>query len=121
MEVKEINDIHIYVYIYICIYMYTHTHIYIYITYVSCMFQTHDFPLKQLKFYSEVNNNLYVICGPGYLGRHSDSLRPGRSENRIPMSARFSTLLQTGHGAHSASPEMGTESLYRDKVAGACL
>jgi len=31
------------------------------------------------------------------------------------MNARFSTLVQTGSGAHSASPKMGTGSLYRDK------
>jgi len=58
------------------------------------------------------------ICGPGQLGRYSDSLGAGRSADRIPMSARFSTLVQTGPVALSASPKMGTGSLYRDKRPG---
>ena len=37
------------------------------------------------------------------------------------MSARFSTLVQTGPGVHSASPKMGTGSLYWDKAAAAWL
>jgi len=48
--------------------------------------------------------------GPGYLSRYSDSLRAGRSGNRIPVGARFSAPVQTGPGAHSASYTMGTGS-----------
>jgi len=40
----------------------------------------------------------------------SDSLRAGRFGNRIPMEARFSAPVQTGHGAHPASCTMGTGS-----------
>ena len=40
----------------------------------------------------------------------SDSLRAGRSGDRIPVAARFSAPFQTAPGAHSASCTMGTGS-----------
>jgi hypothetical protein len=51
--------------------------------------------------------------GPGELSQYSDSLRPGRSKDRIPVRARFSAPVQTGPGAHQASYTMGTWSLSR--------
>ena len=44
------------------------------------------------------------------LGRYSDSLRAGRSEDRILVGARFSAPIQTGPGAHPASYTVGTGS-----------
>ena len=103
MEVKEINDIHI-----------THlSALYVLNTWLSFE-MAETFILKLIVTYMS-------ICGPGQLGRYSVSLESGRSEDRIPMNPRFSTLVQTGPGAHSASPKMGTGSLYRDKAAGAWL
>ena len=43
--------------------------------------------------------------------QYIDWLRAGRSEDRIPVGARFSTPVQTGPGAHPASCTMGTGSL----------
>jgi hypothetical protein len=50
-------------------------------------------------------------CGPGYLIRHSDSLRAGRSKDRIPVRARFSAPIQTDPGAHPVSSTTLTGSL----------
>ena len=48
----------------------------------------------------------------------NDSLRAGRSEDQIPVGARFSAPVQTGPGPHPASYTMGTGS-FRGKTAGA--
>jgi hypothetical protein len=43
----------------------------------------------------------------GYRSRYSDWLRAGRSGDRIPVEAKFSTPVQTGPGAHPTSCAMG--------------
>jgi len=48
--------------------------------------------------------------GPVKLSWYSDSLRAGRSGDRIPVEARFSELVHTGPGAHPAPYTMGTVS-----------
>jgi hypothetical protein len=59
----------------------------------------------------ELLGHLFIQRGPGWIGRYSDSLRVGRSEDRIPVGARFSAPVQTGSGAQPASYTMGTGSL----------
>ena len=49
---------------------------------------------------------------------YSDSLRAGRSGNRIPAGARFSAPVQTGPGAYPASYKMGTGSFLGVKRRG---
>jgi hypothetical protein len=45
--------------------------------------------------------------------RYNDLLRAGRSRDRFPAGARFSTNVQTGPGAHLAIYTMGTWSFPR--------
>jgi hypothetical protein len=47
------------------------------------------------------------------LSLYSDWQRAGRSEDRIPVVARFSAPVQTGPGFHPSSYKMGTGSLSR--------
>ena len=49
--------------------------------------------------------------GVDQCSRYTDSLRAGRSGDRIAVGVRFSAPVQTGTGAHPASCTMGTSSL----------
>jgi hypothetical protein len=61
----------------------------------------------------------YKKRGPGKRSRYNDSLRAGRTGDRILVGARFSAPIQTGPGAHPASRTMGTGSFPGLKAAGA--
>jgi len=60
-----------------------------------------------------------VVWGEKKISRYSDSLRPGRSGDRIPVGARFSAPLQTGPGAHLASCKLVPSLFPGVKAAGA--
>ena len=47
--------------------------------------------------------------------RDGDSLKGGRSVDRIPVGERLFALVQTGPGAHPASSTMGIESLSHEQ------
>ena len=66
-------------------------------------------------YHSAVHIVYTNVSGPGQLSRHSDSLCAGRSGDRIPVGARFST---PGPGAHPASYTMGTGSFQGVKRPG---
>jgi len=51
---------------------------------------------------------VYLKTCVGELSQYRDWLRAGRSEDRIPVGARFSAPVQTGPGAHPAACTMGT-------------
>jgi hypothetical protein len=50
--------------------------------------------------------------GPGWLSRYSNSLRAGRSGDRIPVEARFFAPVQTGPG-RTQPPLQGVQGLSR--------
>jgi hypothetical protein len=52
----------------------------------------------------------FLLHGPGSVAGYSEWLRAGRSEDRIPVRARFSAPIQTAPGAHSASCTLGNGS-----------
>ena len=54
----------------------------------------------------------------GWYSRYSDSLRVGRSGNRIPLGTRFSAPVQSGPEAHPATYAMRTRLFPGVKAAG---
>jgi hypothetical protein len=64
-------------------------------------------------YYINIINRIKIIDGP-----QCNSLRAGRSGDRIPVAARFPVSLQTGPGDHPASYTLGTETFSGVKPPG---
>jgi len=47
--------------------------------------------------------DVHICFSSAERSRHSDSLRAGRTADRIPVGTRFPAPVQTGHGAYPAS------------------
>jgi hypothetical protein len=64
---------------------------------------------SKFNFTLSLSSDIHHIRRPGYCSRNSDSLRVGRSEDRLPEGGggRISAPVQTGPGAHPASYTMG--------------
>jgi hypothetical protein len=61
------------------------------------------------------------IWRPGYLSRYTDSLRVGRSGDRIQVEARFSESIQTGPTSHPSSYTTSIGSFPRVQRPGVAL
>ena len=96
-----------YIYVYICIYIYIHMYIplYIYIhTYIHLYTHIYIYVCMYVQKYRRLCSYQQYT---NMMGWYSDSLRAGRSGNRIAVVAMFSTHVQTGPGAHPASCTVG--------------
>jgi hypothetical protein len=58
----------------------------------------------------KISRDILPLQGPGKRRGYSDSLRAGRSGDRIPVGTKFSAPVQTSPGTHPASYTMGTGS-----------
>jgi hypothetical protein len=59
-----------------------------------------------------ISNEAAGSGGSGWFSRNIDSLRAGRSGDRILVGAKFSAPVQTGPGVHTASLYSGYRSYY---------
>jgi len=71
-----------------------------------------------LRYIEDSKSYLVVRRGLWQLRRYSDSLRDGRSGDRRPVVARFSTTVQTVPGTHPASHTLRTRSFPEVKRPG---
>ena len=103
----------------------THTHRHTHAqTYTQRHIHTHTHTGKETNMRCHVTIiflSLKYLGRPGYRSQHSDSLRSGRSTDRIPLRVRFSALVHTAIGAHPPSCRMYTRSLFRGIAVGAKL
>jgi hypothetical protein len=86
---------------------------------IIAAFGSSVFHLKHITWFTSISLFSVMYTEPAWRSRYSDSLRAGRSGDRIPVGARFSAPIQTSSEAHPASCTMGTGSFPGVKAAGA--
>jgi hypothetical protein len=96
--------------------------VYVHTAYLLHVSATHVAIFRELHYKEYIHRNITEVFGTNR-GRDSvvgvaTTLRAGRSEDRIPVGARFFAAVQTGPGAHPASYTMSTGSFSGVKRPG---
>ena len=94
-----------------------------FLVHVLCLFPLHNLSALKVLYFTHKWHKVRFIystgeVGPGWRSRNSDSLRAGRSGDRMPVEARLSAPIQTGPRVHPASCTMATGFLCWGKAAG---